>query len=75
MYLNVTHLRQVAAGRGDTTDYSIAKRSGVSTSTLSRYVRHEGGPDGPSAATLLKLKMAYNVNVDDLLIDELPAAA
>jgi transcriptional regulator with XRE-family HTH domain len=72
--LNVAHLRKVAASRGDTSDYSIAKRSGVSTSTMSRLVRNE--VDDPRTATLLKLGRAYNLTLDELLADdEMPAAA
>ncbi|WP_354643954.1 helix-turn-helix domain-containing protein [Kitasatospora camelliae] len=73
MRLNTQRLRTAAAEHGDTSDYQIAGRTGLSKSTLSRLTN---GKCLPQAATLMRFRRAYGLSADDLLVaDDLPAAA
>lgn len=62
--LHAANLREVAAKAGDTTDYQIAKRSGISRPTLSRLVN---GHVEPSITNLLKLSRCYGMTVESLI--------
>ncbi|MEU8920344.1 helix-turn-helix transcriptional regulator [Kitasatospora sp. NPDC048545] len=73
--LNIANLREVAIKLGDKSDYSIAKRSGVSRATLSRLA---SGQAEPSIGTLMKLAASYRVMVEYLVCEPeqaLPLAA
>jgi transcriptional regulator with XRE-family HTH domain len=54
--LNIQKLREVAAEVGDHTAYRIAKRTGLSQSTISRLVNNE---TQPNAATQGRILDAY----------------
>ncbi|MEU6597929.1 helix-turn-helix transcriptional regulator [Streptomyces flaveolus] len=58
--LNVAKLRAIAAQHGDKTPFAIAKRTGVSTSSVYRYVDGSAQPDLNSA---LRLSMAYDQDI------------
>ncbi|MEU4296379.1 MULTISPECIES: helix-turn-helix domain-containing protein [Kitasatospora] len=62
--LNADSLRKVAARAGDTTDYRIAKRSGLARATLSRLVN---GRVEPSVTNVMRLATCYGVTVESLL--------
>ncbi|MBK3524879.1 MULTISPECIES: helix-turn-helix domain-containing protein [Streptomyces] len=62
--LNVAKLRAVAAQHGDKTPYAIAKRTGVSISSVYRYVDGTAQPDLNSA---LRLSTAYDQDIRTLM--------
>lgn len=62
--LRSAHLQEVAAARGDHSNYAIAKRTGLNQTTLSRISR---GIAEPATKTLLTLAQAYDVSVDELI--------
>jgi len=62
--LRSARLHEVAAARGDHSNYAIAKRTGLNQTTLSRICR---GVAKPAAGTLLVLSSAYGVSVDELI--------
>ncbi|WP_432132719.1 helix-turn-helix domain-containing protein [Streptomyces tendae] len=62
--LRSAHLHEVAAARGDHSNYAIAKRTGLNQTTLSRICR---GIAQPATTTLLALSSAYGVSVDELI--------
>ena len=57
-------LEKVAAAKGDTSGYAIAKRSGLAESTVSRLRR---GLARPAAETLVALVTAYETTIDELV--------
>lgn len=62
--LNIDNLRKAAAELGDLTDYAIAKRSGVSKSTVSRLVNNACQP---TAATQNRFLSTYKLPIDKLM--------
>ncbi|WP_030344893.1 helix-turn-helix domain-containing protein [Streptomyces sp. NRRL S-1022] len=62
--LNVAKLRAIAAQHGDKTPYAIAKRTGVSISSVYRYVDGSAQPDLNSA---LRLSTAYDQDIRTLM--------
>ena len=63
--LNIKRLREVAAEAGDHTAYRIAKRTGLSQSTISRLVNSE---TQPNAATQGRILNAYTaLDIRDLM--------
>ena len=62
--LRSERLHEVAAARGDHSNYAIAKRTGLNQTTLSRICR---GIAKPAAETLLTLATAYGLSVDELI--------
>ncbi|MGA5820853.1 helix-turn-helix domain-containing protein [Kitasatospora sp. NPDC094028] len=62
--LDADSLRKAAARAGDTTDYRIAKRSGLARATLSRLVN---GRVEPSVTNIMRLANCYGVTVESLL--------
>jgi len=64
--LNAASLREAAARAGDTTDYQIAKRSGLARATLSRLVN---GRVEPSVTNLMRLASCYRVSAESLIYD------
>ncbi|MFE2407087.1 helix-turn-helix domain-containing protein [Kitasatospora sp. NPDC059408] len=62
--MNARSLREAAALAGDTTDYRIAKRSGLARATLSRLVN---GRVEPSVTNVMRLAKCYGVTVESLL--------
>lgn len=69
--LNTAALRAAADRAGDDNSTAISRRTGVCESSLSRLIR---GQSTPALATLLRLRSAYKVTLDDL-IDDTEAAA
>jgi transcriptional regulator with XRE-family HTH domain len=66
--LNIANLREAAREFGDHTDYAIAKRTGVSKSTVSRLVNNECQPN---AATQNRFLDAYKLPINKLMtVDE-----
>lgn len=57
-------LRRAADSYGDLSSAAIARRAGVSQSTLSRLL---SGATTPSIATLVALSHIYCVSLDDLV--------
>lgn len=57
--INVQKLREAAALMGDESDYSIAKRTGVPKSTVSRIFNGRGEP---KVSTIDKLGAPYGLN-------------
>ncbi|MCX4578150.1 helix-turn-helix transcriptional regulator [Streptomyces sp. NBC_01571] len=57
-------LLETASAQGDRSCYAIAKRTGISESTLSRLRR---GVAKPASETLLVLSQAYGLSIDDLI--------
>ena len=73
--LHVANLRAAAAARGDTTDYQIMKRSGLSKSLFYRLIGQHATPSVPALARFLP---HYDLRYDDLITeidDTEPAAA
>lgn len=64
--LNIEHLEQAAAAVGDLSRYAIAKRIGVSQSTISRLAN---GECLPSARTQRLIMKTYKIAHDDLITD------
>jgi transcriptional regulator with XRE-family HTH domain len=62
--LNTDNLREAAASLGDLTRYAIAKRTGVSQSTVHRLLN---GECQPTAATQGRLIDAYQIPIDQLM--------
>ncbi|MFJ4469490.1 helix-turn-helix domain-containing protein [Streptomyces sp. NPDC089424] len=62
--LHADRLRERAKALGDESDISIAQRTGVTASTVSRLL---SGRTTPSAESLVALADAYGIPVDDLL--------
>lgn len=62
--LHAANLREVAARAGDTTDYRIAKRSGVPSATLSRLVN---GQVEPTITNLMRLAACYGMSIEALI--------
>lgn len=65
--LNTKNLREAAASLGDLTRYAIAKRAGVSQSTVSRLFN---GECQPNAATQGRLIEAYQIPINELMTSE-----
>ncbi|MGX1301433.1 transcriptional regulator with XRE-family HTH domain [Streptomyces albogriseolus] len=57
---------------GDTTHAKIAQRIKVPQSTVSRLL---AGTSEPSVRTLLRIKAAYGIPLDDLVVEDAPASA
>lgn len=57
---------------GDTTHAKIAKRIAVRQSTVSRLL---AGTTEPSLRTLLRIKKAYGIPLDDLIVEDAQAPA
>lgn len=71
--LNTKNLREAAASLGDLTRYAIAKRAGVSQSTVHRLL---SGQCQPNAATQSRFIDAYQIPIDQLMTsDETQVAA
>ncbi|MFJ4990017.1 helix-turn-helix domain-containing protein [Streptomyces sp. NPDC088732] len=68
--LRISHLLDIAAQKGDTTGYAIAKRTGLSEPSVSKLLNSK---TKPGVKTLLLFKEAYGGTVDDLI--EIEAAA
>ncbi|KAB8167040.1 helix-turn-helix domain-containing protein [Streptomyces sp. 3MP-14] len=64
--LHAARLNEAAAAMGDHSGYAIAKRTGISQSTLSRLRR---GQARPASTTLLLLAAAYGTSVEDLVLE------
>lgn len=62
--LNIRNFREAAAERGDLTDYAIAKRTGLGTSTISRLVN---GICQPNAATQSRIVLTYDLPFNKLM--------
>lgn len=62
--LRSARLHEVAAARGDHSNYAIAKRTGLNQTTLSRICR---GVAAPATKTLLTLAAAYGLSLDELV--------
>ncbi|MFD5571955.1 helix-turn-helix domain-containing protein [Streptomyces cadmiisoli] len=62
--LHADRLRERAKAHGDESDHSIAQRTGVTASTLSRLL---SGRTTPSAESLVALADAYGIPIDDLV--------
>ena len=62
--LRSARLHEVAAARGDHSNYAIAKRTGLNQTTLSRICR---GVATPATQTLLTLAIAYGLSIDELI--------
>lgn len=62
--LRSARLHEVAAARGDHSNYAIAKRTGLNQTTLSRICR---GLVKPAAQTLLTLATVYELSIDELI--------
>jgi transcriptional regulator with XRE-family HTH domain len=69
--LRSERLHEVAAARGDHSNYAIAKRTGINQTTLSRICR---GVAAPATKTLLTLATAYGLSLDDLVERQAEAA-
>lgn len=62
--LRSARLHEVAAARGDHSNYAIAKRTGLNQTTLSRICR---GVAAPATKTLLTLAATYDLSLDELV--------
>ena len=62
--LRSARLQEVAAARGDHSNYAIAKRTGINQTTLSRISR---GVAAPATKTLLTLAATYGLSLDELV--------
>lgn len=62
--LHVANLRAAAASKGDTTDYKIMKRTGISKSAISRLVNY---PVEPTITTLKRFMACYDISMEGLL--------
>jgi transcriptional regulator with XRE-family HTH domain len=62
--LNVARLREAAARRGDTSNYKIMKRTGISTSALSRLANQLVEP---TVTTLKRFMTFYDLTIEELL--------
>lgn len=65
--LRSERLQEAAAAKGDHSSYAIAKRTGMAESTLSRLRR---GISKPATGSLLILAAAYDLTVEELLVEE-----
>lgn len=70
--LRIARLQEVAAARGDHSNYAIAKRTGLNQTTLSRICR---GIAEPATKTLLTLAAAYGLSLDELVERQTQSAA
>ena len=70
--LNTAALREAADRAGDDNGAKISRRTGICESTVSRLMR---GRVAPNLATLLSLRSAYRVPLDNLVDDDSEAAA
>ena len=70
--LRSERLHEVAAARGDHSNYAIAKRTGINQTTLSRICR---GVAAPATKTLLTLAATYDLSLDDLVERQVTGAA
>jgi transcriptional regulator with XRE-family HTH domain len=70
--LRVDKLRETTAIYGDTTGYAIAQRTGISESSVYRYLSGSAQPDLNS---MLRISEAYEVHVEDLMERAQPAAS
>ncbi|MFG3085063.1 helix-turn-helix domain-containing protein [Streptomyces parvulus] len=62
--LDVSELRKVAANAGSDTGYKISRRTGISESSVSRFLRGEAQPDLNSA---MRIAEAYDVDLRTLM--------
>ncbi|MFF0512485.1 helix-turn-helix domain-containing protein [Streptomyces sp. NPDC004250] len=62
--LDVSELRKVAAKAGSDTGYKISRRTGISESSVSRFLRGEAQPDLNSA---MRIAEAYDVDLRTLM--------
>lgn len=62
--LSVDVLRARAGQAGDNTAYAIAQRIGVRESTIFRLLK---GKATPSVATLVAVRHAYGISLDELV--------
>ncbi|MGP3684095.1 helix-turn-helix domain-containing protein [Streptomyces sp. IBSNAI002] len=62
--LHLERLRDAAQRRGDTTQYAIAKRTGLTEGHVSKLLNHRSKP---LVETLLVLKHTYGGTVDDFI--------
>lgn len=69
--LDERKLRAIAAESGDLTGYAIARRTGLSETTLSRALN---GKTSPQYQTLVRLARAYKVHVDEIVREYQDAA-
>ncbi|MGW2951612.1 helix-turn-helix transcriptional regulator [Streptomyces eurythermus] len=60
-----------AAQVGDATHSAIARRLSLTQSTVSRLI---AGTTTPSLPTLLRLRAAYGISLDDLVAEDVPDA-
>lgn len=58
--LDIPKLLEIAARRGDTTGYAIARRTGIPESSAYRYLNGEAQPDLNSA---MRLAETYNLDL------------
>lgn len=65
-------LREKATEAGHETQEDIAGHAGIDRSALSRLM---AGRTTPTLATVRRLAMAYDVPMDDLVIERVPAKA
>lgn len=72
--LNVAKLREIAAEHGDTSDYKIYKRAGISKSGMSRLINQHVEP---TVSSLKRLSLTYGVGLEELIeeLDEELAVA
>ena len=63
---NAQNVREAAAQIGDTSGYSIARRTGLSESTISRLF---SGEYQPRATTQDRFLNAYKIHIDELMTD------
>lgn len=61
---NIQNLREAASKLGDETAYRIAKRTGVSESTISRLANGECQPNATTAAKFIE---AYPIDFNKLM--------
>lgn len=62
--LDVASLRNAAALKGDLSNYKIMKRTGISTSALSRLTNQLVEP---TVTTLKRFMACYDLTIEDLL--------
>lgn len=71
-YLSADVVRAAATQLGDRTDYAIARRLGLRQSTVSRLM---AGRTVPTVTTLVAVRDAYGITLDDLVVTAKAEAA
>lgn len=64
--LHVANLRNAAASKGDTSDYKIMKRTGISKSAFYKLI---GQQVEPTVTSLKRFTACYEVTLDGLLLE------